>query len=149
MKNFKFAAGDQNKLKDAMIQQIKIKNNNNEIIKAGCVVMNDKKEVLLVTDKTRKIWSFPKGHAESGETLEQVALREVREETGYEVEIMKRLTDIIYAHGETGELIRVAMFLAKPIKITGSPEKETYSEWFPIEEAKKIIYPNLIYLLDE
>ena len=132
-----------------MIQQIKIKNNNNEIIKAGCVVMNDKKEVLLVTDKTRKIWSFPKGHAEPGETLEEDALREVREETGYEVEIVKRLADIIYAHGETGELIRVAMFLAKPIKITGSPEKETYSEWFSIEEAKKIIYPNLIYLLDE
>src|SRR3989344_7702588 len=132
-----------------MIQQIKIKNDHNEIIKAGCVVMNDNKEVLLVTDKARKIWSFPKGHAESGETLEQVALREVREETGYEVEIVERLADIVYTHGETGEPIRGAMFLAKPIKITGSSEKETYSEWFSIEEAKKIIYPNLVYLLEE
>lgn len=132
-----------------MITQVKIKNDHNETMKAGCVIMNDKKEVLLITDKERKNWSFPKGHAESGETLEQIALREVKEETGYEVEITKRLTDVTYTHGETGELIRVAMFLAKPIKILGLPEKETYLEWFPIEEAKKIIYPNLIYILEE
>ena len=132
-----------------MIQQIKIKNDNNETIKAGCVVINDKKEVLLVTDKARKIWSFPKGHAEPGETLEEVALREVREETGYEVEIVERLADVMYAHGETEEPIRVAMFRARPVKISSFSEKETHSEWFPIEEAKKIIYQDLVYLLEE
>ena len=35
---------------------------------------------------------------------------------GYEVEILKRLSDITYPHGQTGELIRVAIFKAKPIK---------------------------------
>ena len=127
---------------------LKIRNNNNETVKVGCVILNNKGEVLLITDKKRKIWSFPKGHAESGETLEQTALREVKEETGYDVEIIKRLSDITYIHREVGELIRVAMFKAKPIKISGFPEKETYSKWFLIDEAKTIIYPNLVSLLD-
>ena len=53
-----------------MTKHKKIKNENNETIKAGCVVVNENGEVLLVGDKEGKIWSFPKGHAENGETLE-------------------------------------------------------------------------------
>jgi 8-oxo-dGTP pyrophosphatase MutT (NUDIX family) len=136
-----------------MKKHTKIKNENNETIKAGCVVVNDKNEVLLVGDKEGKIWSFPKGHAENGETLEQVALREVEEETGYKVEIEKRLSDLTYTHGETGELIKVAMFKAKPIEksVKNLDEEEKYSQsaWFPLDKAKEILYYNLSFLLDE
>jgi 8-oxo-dGTP pyrophosphatase MutT (NUDIX family) len=125
-----------------MIEHTKIKNENNETIKAGCVVVNENGEVLLVSDKERKIWSFPKGHAENGETLEQVALREVQEETGYEVEIEKRLSDLTYTHGQTGELIRVAMFRAKPIKKSEEnlDDEEQYSQsvWFFLVKLKKL-----------
>jgi 8-oxo-dGTP pyrophosphatase MutT (NUDIX family) len=136
-----------------MTEHNKIKNENNEIIKAGCVVVNEKSEVLLVSDKEGKIWSFPKGHAKEGETLEQVAFREVQEETGYEVDIIKRLSDLTYTHGKTGELIRVAMFKAKPIreleKHLDDGEKYSQSIWFARNEAKKVIYHNLSFLLDE
>ncbi len=135
-----------------MTEHTKIKNENNEILKAGCLVVNDHREVLLVTDKERKIWTFPKGHAEHGETLEQAALREVEEETGYSVKIIKRLSDLTYAHGETGELIRVAMFMARPAGISKNAEEETEPEWFTIEKARKILYHdyrNLAPLLDE
>lgn len=132
-----------------MLEHNKIKNENNETIKAGCVVVNDKNELLIVSDKEGKICAFPKGHAENNETLEQVALREVKEETGYEVEILKRLSDLTYIHGQTGELIRVAMFKAKPIKKVGDGEKYIQSAWFSLEEAQKILYYNLAYLLKE
>jgi 8-oxo-dGTP pyrophosphatase MutT (NUDIX family) len=132
-----------------MTEHNKIKNENNETVKAGCVVVNENKEVLLVGDKEGKIWAFPKGHAEDGETLEQVALREVKEETGYEVEIIKRLSDVTYPHGETGELIRVAIFEAKPVEKTNEGERNIQSLWFPINKAKEIIYKNLAFLLDE
>lgn len=127
----------------------KVKNENNETLKAGCVVINDKGEVLLVTDSEKKIWAFPKGHAEPGEDLEQVALRETQEETGNAVAITKRLPDVTYSHGQTGELIRVAMFQGKLTGITTRAEQDIYSQWFPIGEAKKVIYHNLAFLLDE
>jgi len=136
-----------------MFEHNKIKNENNETVKAGCVVMNDKNEVLLVGDKEGKIWTFPKGHAENDETIEQVALREVQEETGYKVEIEKRLSDLTYTHGKTGELIRVAMFKAKPLekseKNLEEEEKYSQSAWFSLEKAKEILYYNLAFLLDE
>jgi len=136
-----------------MTEHTKIKNENNETIKAGCVVVNEDREVLLVGDREGKIWTFPKGHAEDGETIKQAALREVEEETGYKVEILKRLSDLTYTHGQTGELIRVVMFKAKPIKELAKrlEEEEKYSQsaWFPLEEARKILYYNLAFLLKE
>ena len=38
--------------------------------------------VLLVFGKKSQKWGFPKGHMEMGETEEETALRELREETG-------------------------------------------------------------------
>jgi bis(5'-nucleosidyl)-tetraphosphatase len=37
---------------------------------------------LMVYSERNKIWEFPKGHVENGETEREAALREVREETG-------------------------------------------------------------------
>jgi bis(5'-nucleosidyl)-tetraphosphatase len=37
---------------------------------------------LLIFSARNKIWGFPKGHIESGETEHQAALREIKEETG-------------------------------------------------------------------
>jgi len=132
-----------------MKEHTKLKNKNNETIKAGCIVVNENNQVLLISESNGKIWTFPKGHAENDETIEQVALREVKEETGYSVEILKRLSDVTYVHGQTGELIRVAMFKAKPLIMGIVMEKGVQSKWFSIEEAKKILYYNFSFLLNE
>ncbi len=39
----------------------------------------------------RLLWSLPKGHVEEGETPEMAAIREVREETGLDSEIVREL----------------------------------------------------------
>lgn len=126
----------------------KVKNEAGEILKAGAMVI-DQGKVLLVTGKEGNVWSFPKGHAELGETIEETAIREVQEETGYEVELIKRVGDLTYTNKETGELIRVVMFKAKPIRDTGLKEVETKHDWFPIDEAKQLLYHKPSYLLDE
>jgi 8-oxo-dGTP pyrophosphatase MutT (NUDIX family) len=132
-----------------MDNQTKIKNNKKETLKAGCVVVNQNKEILLISDSKGLIWTFPKGHAENNETPEQTSIRETLEETGYYVKIIKRLSDVTYVNSNTQELIRVSMFLAEPLGETSVLEKDIQIKWVPLEEAKKIIYHNLAFLLDE
>ena len=57
----------------------------------GAVVFREKDgqvEFLLVKNKNGRHWGFPKGHVEDGETEEETALREIKEETGLSVAIL-------------------------------------------------------------
>ena len=58
---------------------------------AGGIVLNDKGEVLVTQHSQNKNWSFPKGLIDSGQTPEQAAVREVREEGGVEAEILDKV----------------------------------------------------------
>lgn len=50
--------------------------------------------LILVGESAR--WQLPKGHVDAGETTEQAALREVREETGIEAELLGPIETIDY-----------------------------------------------------
>jgi 8-oxo-dGTP pyrophosphatase MutT (NUDIX family) len=70
---------------------------------AGGVVVDDRPDgsrlVLLIARRNaagEPQWTLPKGRIEDGETHEQAAVREVREETGYTVRIRDRLGTIDY-----------------------------------------------------
>jgi 8-oxo-dGTP pyrophosphatase MutT (NUDIX family) len=68
-------------------------------ISAGGVVFRQQgkgTELLLIEDRYMRV-SLPKGKQEEGETIEQTALREVKEETGIEGRIVQSL-DVIYYH---------------------------------------------------
>jgi 8-oxo-dGTP pyrophosphatase MutT (NUDIX family) len=55
--------------------------------KAGLIVLCGKgnPKVALVKGKFSQRWGFPKGNVEHGETYKNAAIREFKEETGYEV----------------------------------------------------------------
>ncbi|OAI39935.1 hypothetical protein AYO38_01165 [bacterium SCGC AG-212-C10] len=53
-------------------------------------------EFVLCGRTAERTWVLPKGTPDAGETLAQTALREVREETGLEVEIGDQLPTIDY-----------------------------------------------------
>jgi len=57
----------------------------NKEFSAGAVIFNrvgDKILFLVIYSKRNKIWGFPKGHLEAGETEKEAARREIKEETG-------------------------------------------------------------------
>jgi 8-oxo-dGTP pyrophosphatase MutT (NUDIX family) len=74
-------------------------------------------EILLVHRRAPRLWALPKGTPDSGETLEETALRETREETGIEVEIEAQLRSIRYffVRGSTRFHKTVHFFLMRPI----------------------------------
>ncbi len=55
----------------------------------GCIIIENNK-VLLVYEKNRNFWGFPKGHMEKAENEIETALREVKEEVGLDVEIIDK-----------------------------------------------------------
>ena len=70
-----------------------------EQISAGGVAfrMNEgSAEVAIVAMKPSRRWQLPKGIIDAGESEEQAALREVREEAGIECEMLEKIETIEY-----------------------------------------------------
>lgn len=72
------------------------------IIAAGAVVSRtngEKQEFLLIHRGYRDDWTFPKGKVDPGEHLVGAAIREVREETGFAIELGIPLPTSTYLKG--------------------------------------------------
>src|SRR5690625_7320103 len=56
-------------------------------VSAATIVLNDRKEILLIKGPMRG-WEMPGGIVEEGESLKNAAIRETKEESGIDVEIL-------------------------------------------------------------
>ncbi|SDE43964.1 ADP-ribose pyrophosphatase YjhB, NUDIX family [Paenibacillus sp. UNCCL117] len=57
-------------------------------VTAAAVVLNKNNEILLINGPKRG-WEIPGGRVEEGESLSSAVIRETKEETGIDIEIMK------------------------------------------------------------
>jgi 8-oxo-dGTP pyrophosphatase MutT (NUDIX family) len=114
----------------------------------------DLTEVVLVHRRRPPLWALPKGTPDSGETLQETALREAREETGIQVEIEAPLRAIEYFFVRRGVRYHktVHFFLMRP---TGGALDEHDAEfdearWVQLEEARELLtYPTERLVVEE
>ena len=95
--------------------------------------------VALIATRGRTRWGLPKGAVAEGETSEQAALREVREETGLVANIVKPLDTIEYFFRASGTLIRkrVDFYLMMFVDGELTPQLSEVDdvEWVELPEA--------------
>jgi 8-oxo-dGTP pyrophosphatase MutT (NUDIX family) len=106
-------------------------------------------EVVLCGRRSDGLWGLPKGTPVQGETLEQTARREVREETGLQVEIERPLGAIEYWFTRPEQGLRfhkiVHHYLMTPTGGSTDQHDHEYDlvEWCPAALAvKRLTYSN-------
>ncbi|PEZ50890.1 phosphohydrolase [Priestia megaterium] len=104
----------------------------------------DKERVLMVLNKNNT-WSLPGGGVERGETLKQAAIRETKEETGYDIDVdnIVSLNEAFIDHHHVFFVIFRGQIIKEPKQI---PEEENIRkvEWVDLKTADKLMpyYPN-------
>jgi 8-oxo-dGTP diphosphatase len=108
-----------------------------------CLIYDEENEqVLMVHNKDVNSWSMPGGAVEGDETLEQAAIREVKEETGLLVEIsdVVAVNECLFTKNNEH-----AIFITFRAKIIGgkisieSPNEISTITWLDIPTADKLM----------
>ena len=111
-------------------------------------------EIVLVARLREQLWALPKGTPEADETIEETALREVREETGLEVTIVDVLGTIHYSFiTRGGQRIdkTVHHFLMEPTggRFDDHDHEFDHVDWYDIHEAqRRLTHRNQLPILD-
>lgn len=85
-----------------------------------------------------KVLGLPKGHLDGDESELDAAIREVREETGIEVEPIEKLGEIRYTYDRRGQPVdkRVVFYLFEYRSGELAPDHEIeHVWWMPLEQA--------------
>ena len=116
----------------------------------GVIIKNN--EVLLIFSANRNTYEFPKGTIENGELSEVAAVREVKEETGYDAVIVSFLNESTFefdAKDGTRFSKTVTYYLMsllnkdEPVPNLQAGE-DFINVWTPVEEALELLsYDNL------
>jgi 8-oxo-dGTP pyrophosphatase MutT (NUDIX family) len=114
-----------------------------EEFSAGGVVVRGDEVVVIVPVRRgaggKRVLGLPKGHPEPGESAEEAAVREVREEAGVTGELVGSLGEVTYTFERRGRAIakRVAFFLFE--YRAGDPADHDHeieeARWMPLAEA--------------
>lgn len=114
------------------------------LIFAGGCVFNDKGEVLLQKRADSNKWGFPGGAVELGETPQMAAIREVKEETGLDVEVSDLIGiytefNMEYPNGDIAQSICIAYELKTVGGYLSCDKDETLElKYFPLDDTPEL-----------
>jgi len=111
-------------------------------------------EIVLVARRREQLWALPKGTPEASETIEETALREVREETGLQTTIIEALGTVRYTFtSRSGDRIdkTVHHFLLEPTggRFDDHDDEFDHVGWYNIHEAqRRLTHRNQLHILE-
>ncbi len=109
-------------------------------------------KILLVKNNNGRYWSFPKGHIEDGETEQETAIREIKEETGLDVTLVNSFREIS-EYCPFGKIRkRVVFFLARAFTDNVKIQEEEIDSyiWVDLQQARKLCsYDNDLRIIDK
>ena len=121
----------------------------------GAVVFYNGKSntrILLVKNNNGRYWSFPKGHIEIGETEQETAVREIKEETSLDVEIKEGFREVS-DYCPFGKIRKhVVFFLAQAFTDNVKVQEEEIAEyvWVDLQQARKMCsYDNDLRIINK
>lgn len=114
----------------------------------GAVVytVQEGKRLYLLEHTPSGKYVLPKGHVEAGETEQDTALREIKEETNLEVALDCSFREIAVYSPKPNVEKTVVFFLAQPLTWELIPQPGEVEElfWMSFEEAEPLItYPSI------
>ncbi len=129
----------------------------------GILLRREGSEVLIVIVEREKgveekwapiLRQLPKGGCKPGETLEQTALREVLEETGYRAKIIARAGEARWSYERGGQIWdeTVHYYFMVPVTMIAQNHDEEFDcvRWIEIERATELLsYPEERRLIAE
>jgi len=97
-------------------------------------------KVLLILHQGGRHWAFPKGHGNEGESAEESAKRELKEETGLEVEKFLKETPLMEQyqfHRKQEIVIKTVRYFPAIVKgeLKLQEEEIKDAKWVPLKEA--------------
>jgi 8-oxo-dGTP pyrophosphatase MutT (NUDIX family) len=112
----------------------------------GGVTVRGDDVLVIVPAGRRRITALPKGGPHEGETAEQTAGREVREETGVNVDVGEPLGDVSYVYRRGGRRIHKTVHFYLCDFVSGSTDDHDHeveeARWMPLAEARSVLsYP--------
>ncbi|ATP40775.1 DNA mismatch repair protein MutT [Solibacillus sp. R5-41] len=120
---------------------------------SAAICINEDKEVLMVKSINSETWAIPSGGIEQGETPEECCIREVKEETGYDIVIEDSL--FIKEAEVKGYSVKTYYFKVKKIGesegINDPDNNIVDAGWKSLRDIKRIqhAYPEDLEVLEE
>jgi 8-oxo-dGTP diphosphatase len=112
-----------------------------QVVVVGAAVFRDGKILLIKRSKREKAcpgyWEFPSGKVEYREDPNKAVVREIKEETGLQVKVIKPISVRHYTIGKGHRIEIDYLAKAKSQKVRLSKEHESWI-WASIDEAKRL-----------
>ncbi|MBC7850400.1 MAG: NUDIX hydrolase [Chitinophagaceae bacterium] len=122
---------------------------------AGGIVLNEKKQLLFIFRRGK--WDLPKGKLDTGESIEQCAVRETEEETGLkDVVVTDHLLTTFHTYDENGKhILKETYWYLMNVGGEQNPEPQleeqiTALEWADRDNLQKYVantYPSILEVL--